>query len=1037
MRQNKNKMKSGIFFLCLFFFLNISIKAQYVTIPDANFRAYLQLNFPSCMNGNDLDTTCTGILNATSMDVQYLDISDLTGVTCFKNMKVLNCSHNQLTSLPSLPATLTSLNCIYNQLSSLPTLPDNLIDLVCYNNEIDSIPTLPLTLQVLWFGNNQVSSIPTLPSTLKALRCANNKISIIPVLPAGLENLECFTNQITDLPSLPSTLQILWCGDNQITTIPALPSTLTILRCARNKISTLPTLPDSLQFLECFDNQISIMPSLPSTLEYIYARTNQLTSLPALPSKLILLGVEQNQIISLPVLPDSLQQLSCYSNKLTVLPALPPSLLRLWCGGNQISVLPTLPSLLQFVDCNSNNIIKLPSLPGKLTYLNCSHNQLTSLTLLPLLLEHLDCNHNNITILPSLPFTLQKLICNHNQLQCLPYLPDTLTTLTAFAGNNIECIPNIPPHVAPSSYEGIPLCNENEAKRCSYFSSISGKSFYDANDNCKYDAGEIPLSSRVIQLDDVSYALTDDSGNYKLHIDTGSYILGQVPASELWNFTCTGIPYQMNIPEHYLSIEGKDFPNHALKNCPLLTVDIASSSTQHICFHGFYFVNYCNRGTLAVDSVYIDITFDSLTIPLYSSLPWSSVNGNTYHFEIGSLDVGQCGFFKIVDSISCSSPAHKTVCTNAEIFPHSTCTTPSTSWDKSSVKVTGSCKNNTPCFTIKNMGSDMQGPSEYRIYVDNILVFTGTFQLDENEEQEICWSANGLTVRLEADQRPFHPGHSHPRASVEMCGTGNFSTGQMTQVPLDDIDEFVEISCAELTSAFDPNEKSVIPSGIGAQNYIRAEDVLEYQIDFQNTGSDTAYKVEIVDTLDTRYLDLTTFESGVSSHTYTVNMYGNGIIVWTFKHIYLPDSNVDEAGSHGFVKFKINQVADNPVGTVINNAAAIYFDYNEAVITNNAFLTITDSVFSSKTQILFDHAVKIISYPNPFRDEITFSIKGCSNRQIHIEIYDALGKKVHSINSVKDQSTFIINCSDLEKGLYFYKVVAQGEIIGVGKMLKK
>ena len=54
-----------------------------------------------------------------------------------------------------------------------------------------------------------------------------------------------------------------------------------------------------------------------------------------------------------------------------------------------------------------------------------------------------------------------------------------------------------------------------------------------------------------------------------------------------------------------------------------------------------------------------------------------------------------------------------------------------------------------------------------------------------------------------------------------------------------------------------------------------------------------------------------------------------------FNNIQLPDSNVNEPASHGFVKFKINQRANNPLGTVIENKAGIYFDFNEAVITNS------------------------------------------------------------------------------------------------------
>lgn len=54
----------------------------------------------------------------------------------------------------------------------------------------------------------------------------------------------------------------------------------------------------------------------------------------------------------------------------------------------------------------------------------------------------------------------------------------------------------------------------------------------------------------------------------------------------------------------------------------------------------------------------------------------------------------------------------------------------------------------------------------------------------------------------------------------------------------------------------------------------------------------------------------------------------------------LPDSNVNEAASHGFTSFRVKQVPNLPVGTLIENSAAIYFDFNAPVITNTSWHTI-------------------------------------------------------------------------------------------------
>jgi uncharacterized repeat protein (TIGR01451 family) len=130
-----------------------------------------------------------------------------------------------------------------------------------------------------------------------------------------------------------------------------------------------------------------------------------------------------------------------------------------------------------------------------------------------------------------------------------------------------------------------------------------------------------------------------------------------------------------------------------------------------------------------------------------------------------------------------------------------------------------------------------------------------------------------------------------------------------------------------VTGSFDPNEKLVTPEGI-----IERTDMLTYQINFQNVGNDTAFTIVVRDTLDPN-LDLATFASGASIHPYTYATNGREI-VWTFADILLPDSIVNEPGSHGFVKFTAYPSPGVPPGTIIENRASIFFDFNPPVVTN-------------------------------------------------------------------------------------------------------
>ncbi|MBI3134422.1 MAG: VCBS repeat-containing protein [Bacteroidetes bacterium] len=142
--------------------------------------------------------------------------------------------------------------------------------------------------------------------------------------------------------------------------------------------------------------------------------------------------------------------------------------------------------------------------------------------------------------------------------------------------------------------------------------------------------------------------------------------------------------------------------------------------------------------------------------------------------------------------------------------------------------------------------------------------------------------------------------------------------------------------------AYDPNDKIAEPAGIDSLGFIDPNtEEIEYTIRFQNTGNDTALTVVIKDQLDPN-LNWQSFVPLAASHSMTVAGNQDGKITFTFNSILLPDSNVNEPASHGFVKYRINLLPGVPVGTTIENKAEIYFDLNPPVVTNNKMLTLYD-----------------------------------------------------------------------------------------------
>jgi hypothetical protein len=294
-----------IYFLLLLSFFITKTNAQWVTIPDPNFATFLQQNYPACMNGNQMDTTCNAIVNATNINCSNQNISDLTGIQYFINLEQLICYNNNLSTLPPLPNSLFFIDCSLNNLVSLPNLPASLVTLWCYYNQLTTLPPLPNSLFNLSCQNNQLSTIPPLPPILNTLDCSNNMLASLPSLPNSLSQLYCQYNQLTSLPSLPN-LQYLYCNNNQLTSLPPLPTSVPVfqLRCQNNQLTTIPTLPSSgWVYVWCYNNQIVNLPPLPNQLLDLRCNNNQLTTIPELPDTLFYLYVHDNPNLNcLPVL---------------------------------------------------------------------------------------------------------------------------------------------------------------------------------------------------------------------------------------------------------------------------------------------------------------------------------------------------------------------------------------------------------------------------------------------------------------------------------------------------------------------------------------------------------------------------------------------------------------------------------------------------------------------------------------------------------------------------------------------------------------
>ena len=132
----------------------------------------------------------------------------------------------------------------------------------------------------------------------------------------------------------------------------------------------------------------------------------------------------------------------------------------------------------------------------------------------------------------------------------------------------------------------------------------------------------------------------------------------------------------------------------------------------------------------------------------------------------------------------------------------------------------------------------------------------------------------------------------------------------------------------------------------------------------------------------------------------------------------------------------MDQVPDLLYGTVIENSAAIYFDFEAPVITNTYFHTIHDfsiDVSVDKTQSIDGFEATLI--PNPVLDYATLHLSGLKDySNIDIQLFDMTGRKVQALNN-QNSDRIPLTVDDLDKGVYVLRVLQEGRSVGVLKMV--
>mgnify|MGYP002628696042 CR=1 FL=1 len=222
---------------------------------------------------------------------------------------------------------------------------------------------------------------------------------------------------------------------------------------------------------------------------------------------------------------------------------------------------------------------------------------------------------------------------------------------------------------------------------------------------------------------------------------------------------------------------------------------------------------------------------------------------------------------------------------------------------------------------------------------------------------------------------------------------------------------------------FAPVSKIVIHTGDQETGDVTPNDsTFYYLINFQNTTSDTAFHVRIVDHLSP-HLDIKTLSQPFSMSPHKFHVLEDNTIVWEMDAIVLPDSGTSYIDSYSFVQYNIRMKPNLPIGTVIENSAWVFFNREDSVMTNVTRNTIIDP---DNVRELDDSKSSLSIYPNPSNGSFLVRFESVEIGDYQLIVTDILGKQlVHE--SFRHDETTVQNLNlKLSSGSYLLEVQGQG-----------
>jgi uncharacterized repeat protein (TIGR01451 family) len=724
----------------------------------------------------------------------------------------------------------------------------------------------------------------------------------------------------------------------------------------------------------------------------------------------------------------SLTELYCYGSNLTVVDLsnlgnlgmiqitdsqlnsiiLNPSVFYLDIHNNQISNLDFVNTLnqLEYLDVSGNLLTGINIDNASLTFLGCDDNLLTTLDVSNLQLENLYCSNNQLISLVLCP-EIKELSCSHNQLTSLDL--SGMTQLNGlYIGHNLLNSVDIPTTVngldiSGNLYTSISLpqgqiyqfkCNETQLTSLDlpHLAFGSGEAFTVSNNlHLKY------INAKDSAVPICIFQSPAQSLDCPLYISNNPELL----------FVCT----ESGNAAAFEYIRENNNPNISFSSyCSFHPGGNYNTITGHVTFDND------DNGCDANDNAAINVPITATNGPLLG-ITFSNELGNytvynrtgnitlTLPFENPYYAVSPTSFTSSFSGFGNTLIADFCIAPNG-VHPD---------LDMSIISINPARPGFDATYKIiyKNKGTETQSGSVVLNFDDAVLDYiSATPTVESQSLNTLSWNFTNL-VPFESREITFTVNVNSP---MEIPPVNNddlltfnaqLNTVETDETPADNTFTFSQT----VIGSFDPNDKAVSKSVMALTSL---DEYLLYTVRFQNTGTAEAENVVVKDMLSDM-LDFSTLQMVSSSQPYRATLTSGNKLEFIFEGIELPESSVDEPGSHGYVTFKIKPKSNLVLNDIIENTAEIYFDFNFPVVTNTVSTTVSELGTDDFA------TVNLSLYPNPVKNILTIELKNDVAVK-SVSIFNTLGQLVKRLPDTFEDNTMTTEISDLTTGSYFVQL---------------